>query len=807
MRNNADKTELIENNMNLNDNQSSTSNKNHTTHAPHPNAGVADYFAVLGIGEKLTLKHSQGNSTQIEDETPPTISKSSSSPTTTNENSLKDHNDEEAQMMERFYREIVEIQIISNIHSHGSPSKRAIHPIPSSPQTPFHQLLRSATFSKDEQEENDENDEFDDDPVLATRSNTFESPSPTKDSFSSIYNPPNIHSNNNTLPYTTADGFTVLTHTAPAGIPSSSSLFSNQHYHSSKDRNNPKSNPWNTGQRFSANINPYIGVRTDIQTTLHSSSSSFSPSKSDSRNDSFPLPTSPSSRSPSRFQKLFANKHPLYSPNTNTHTTNNKSSLLDTSSYHIGYRRRGADEGNTPAIANVELIYLRIPNQYKYDNHIDPSHSSDQDTTDKEETKSSQPVATLTRGLVTGAGMAARAGRSLFQRNSNSLVDSSPNNDMNSTHQSLLDQEDTKNEDSISNPYPLHRAATLQTQNKSTTDKAFPPTIDTSSSSSPSTPNPVKVYLPDLLPIPEGYHDLVLPQEYQYISIPPPSTPISSLSSQSIPQKDSISNNTKEQEQDPEYRRSQRRLRKTLLFPTNSSRTLMNDGIIDNTTSTNTPNSKGFIQKGEDDDTKEQGVEAYVDGSSFLRSPSSSPDKSNRYSNTTTTTSTRTTTTTTTTTTNKGIETSLQSMNISDNPSSFRNHCLSLIEFPLSIQDVTLHTTNTSSKSSLSPTKFFKETLLQNHPPKFTSSEDIPIEESLIDIAENDVVPVIAIRYQHIGEEERFYEDAAMTDLSLTFMDELGRIVMPSFFSMDESIEEEEEEDTIRYVLIYSETT
>ena len=57
-------------------------------------------------------------------------------------------------------------------------------------------------------------------------------------------------------------------------------------------------------------------------------------------------------------------------------------------------------------------------------------------------------------------------------------------------------------------------------------------------------------------------------------------------------------------------------------------------------------------------------------------------------------------------------------------------------------------------------------------------------------------VPIVAIRRQRLGEEERYHEDPAIVDLSVTFLDRRGLPVLPQ--ENDNDDEEEEEEGTFQ---------
>ena len=614
---------------------------------PNPNAGVVDYFAILGIGEKFVPKHAT---------TTHTVNGVDSIHDLTSSDEISE--EEEAQMIERFYREIVELRIFSNWDKN--------------PKQPH---FRSNDFNHMHNNDHSmENHDVDDEDHVMSARRVYESP------------PKGSLSTNNT-----AEGFTILSHSLPAGLPSTSSIYSS---HSDLESYQNNTKPiWNIGRIFQANLNPYHGLRSEIQFNLKISQSSKT---LDSKSGSHQNLATPSSalklKKASLLFREIKSKPNILSPLSESSCD---SSLYDTPSYHIGYRRRGADEGDKSAIANVELMYVRIPSQKQYwgtekEHQNDPSTTVgvlDQIASSSELERTKRVGTALKRGLATGAGIAARAGLGLFQRNSMNEEEHSPQKYFTNNSENSMDRE-------------------------------FP-------SSSSISNDRLKVPLLELLDVPEGYNELIVPDDYQYVNIPSPKI----YSQNDID--DKIRTTGKEDSQqtseEREARRSQRRLKRTFLFPS------LNATTPSNNDSTNPAYTAEQVPDGE-------GIEAFVDGSSFLRSPSTSPDKLIRP---------------------------LDPNSLLDKDTIIRNHCLSSIQFPLSIQEV----------NGLSP----------------------PLSETgyLSRRMNNDnleVIPVLAVRYQQIGDEERFHEDPAITDLAVSFLDKLGRIVMPSYPHMEEDGDDDEEE-------------
>ncbi len=64
--------------------------------------------------------------------------------------------------------------------------------------------------------------------------------------------------------------------------------------------------------------------------------------------------------------------------------------------------------------------------------------------------------------------------------------------------------------------------------------------------------------------------------------------------------------------------------------------------------------------------------------------------------------------------------------------------------------------------------------------PKLIDHPSILYNNNDYDTTNFDYVPILAIRYQNITEEERFHEDPAMTDINISFLDDTGKSIFPS---------------------------
>ena len=201
--------------------------------------GVADYFAILGVGEKLVWKHAQKKSSVVE-----------ASPKASTQ-----HHDEEdeAALVERFYREIVEVTILTTTEEEQQ-RPRVIGHAPS--YTEEHDI-RSVKSSSSLQQRGIS-------PALpnspshsdATTNVTFADPPTTA-----------VHQQ------IEMDGFTVIQRTCPAGrsysqtdAASLGGVLSNDSFLS----NSTQPDLWTKNQTFAANLDPisWFASRVVVENTL-----------------------------------------------------------------------------------------------------------------------------------------------------------------------------------------------------------------------------------------------------------------------------------------------------------------------------------------------------------------------------------------------------------------------------------------------------------------------------------------------------------------------------------------------------------
>lgn len=684
---------------------------------PNPNAGVADYFAILGMGENLILKHSQKQNT-INNNTSSSLGSSGDSSSTTgngelSENELNEQQQqdqfEEIQMVERFYREIVEVKIFSK--------------------------TSSSSFI------NDNIDSCSD--VRITTTDITETQQP-KNNTPAAQLQHGFNFSKDNYAYSTQDGFRVLNQTIPLSFPQQQQTSHSQTTPSLGDIDVTQDSVdyiddilqkprWKRGQSFTANLNL-------VQGSLHSEIILYQNPKSNK------LPKSPDNNSKRQGKKNFAHQFLFRDATSNKTISKTMSAEFEqgedviitsserredihgesfrmTPSFHIGYRRRGADEANKPAIANLELLYARIPKQYTSQSTTRKASNKTNNLEEEMEVKNDNKIpnpqniastaleaggnaVAMTRNLVQGAGMAARAGLGLFQRTSES-------------------GEATTLVETLRMYHPSTSSPTKTAQNNSNDND-----IDGNEKAEPSL-RYEEIILKELLDVPEGYDDLIIPDFYKNIHVPVFSNNNSNNKNDDESNKNNSIKSLKQelyQQQEKQTRSSSNSslvgLKRTLLFPSSSAKNLLRkvkSKQIRDKYITNKEDELDNMDIEEDSDDGE-GVEAYV--GSLFRSPSTSPEKNIKY---------------------KG----------SPSPAAPSSETENMIEFPV----------NLSSHKQ--------------------EKEDSSIE----------YIPIICIRYQRVGDEERFHEDTGIVDLAVSFLDWNANAILPSRDTFDVSEEKSDEND------------
>jgi len=251
--------------------------------------------------------------------------------------------------------------------------------------------------------------------------------------------------------------------------------------------------------------------------------------------------------------------------------------------FYIAHRRRGADENERPAIADLVIRYCRVHrltiiSQYSNDKVSSGRGTlagvSDTDLTlpirnhkKRFNAENAQKGAmALRRGIVKGVGIATRAAANRTSR----IIGSRMNHSLEDHPLESLDKEEMHENDS------------------------------------PESINNYILNLHEVLPLPGGFDEWIIPDMYQTLKLPPPTTNISS--SQRLSGNGGGSDDI---ETDDENKMAERRMRRTFLFNHQNSPTALETGV---------------------------GIEAFVDGNTFLlpsppsKSVTGSPDKRNPWS-------------------------------------------------------------------------------------------------------------------------------------------------------------------------------
>ena len=380
--------------------------------------------------------------------------------------------------------------------------------------------------------------------------------------------------------------------------------------------------------------------------------------------------------------------------------------------YHVAFRRRGPDEVDRPAVADVAVCFVRIHrstiiredgaatcNTWSSEETTTELTTTTTTTTTTDETKPAMTTNSTTaaslakRGLITGAGLATQIAMS----GANRLMASRSNSNATSN-------EAGENNKVIGTP----RETTPRMSRK----HFFPDTVE----KPPRGPGVQKqqaqmtpFQLRDVLELPNGYDEWSIPEPYQLLTFPTPM--------------DDDGGGVDNSSTDIRPTSPEARLRRTFLFSHSSS--ALEAGLSPS-------------------EASGAGVEALLRTNSPSLSVTSSrgpsPISSERF--------------------------------ISQMP----NH--------LSID---AQESDHSSGQKL-------ETLV----PKLFASNSIPLpREREISY---EYVPILAVRRQRVGDEERYHEDPAAVDFSVSFLDAFGN---PKMFGLgegndDDYDEEEDEEDELR---------
>ena len=305
--------------------------------------GVADYFAILGVGEKLIWKHTQkqshdGSHTEEEDE-------------------------DEAALMERFYREIMEVAVLNY---DVDPFIRRSH------------SYAEETYSQDHSHSSSSFPESSANKSMLTK---YHIPVPMPDSPIASDTTTSITvqesaSERATRSRRDLDGFTCVATTTPAGRPSP--LYGDVPM-------------WIKSQTFDANLDPCFGLHQELLSKLANcnvlDSKSHDPLREIGRKVGSTL------------------RNQLVTPmivRFRDRQRTDDSSL--SKKFYLGFRRRLPDEVDRPAVADLTLHYVRLHR----DTLMGHNKTSDTVSVTTSDTTSGRKAMALKRGFANGAIIAAR---------------------------------------------------------------------------------------------------------------------------------------------------------------------------------------------------------------------------------------------------------------------------------------------------------------------------------------------------------------------------------------------------------------
>ena len=726
------------------DNETSTQDSSHATRS---GGGVTDYFAILGIGDTFCLESTHKKKQRISDHHHHTGTGGDGDERDetlrAKEKMDRIREEEECDMLERFYREIVEVAIFT-VHSDANGNyldgtlatsntmldenddsgdglldngptneQRMFQPeriiIPSSPT----RSVAESAITCD-----------------TTNNNKAQTLTPTK---ISIPNESRDGNKTHALPCEIS-GFRMLYKTYPAGehpswnqndpsatIPHNSTDMSFGQDTLDMSINNQSLNTTfgnaNTtffggkAQVYDADLNPGMGLRGTLLSQVHSMEDSIMQHQHSQEGDlSFSLNNSidkglnqsyDSSQieqevKPRKLGGLVGKRVKSILPILAASTkgaidSRHESGVVTRKQYYVGYRRRGADEDSRPAVADLLVQYVRIhrstimevPNtssHHKIDTVEETSIGDASSPTSIGRKISAQKgAAAIKRGLFTGAGIAKRMAENGMKRTKGRREDED-------------EQDNTMNEN----------------QSAAQDSKVYD-----------------IIYLHEVLDLPDKYDEWIIPDNYHSLQIPVPPVPSEEKNQEGPIQFGTPANKISESNTDNRHAFS--RMQKTFLFPHRNSPTSGESGV---------------------------GMEAFVDGSTFLRhSPSfKTTDKIRR-----------------------------NPWSPVDGPPAPQEHSS---KWPTEEETLLSHELTHSDPDSFMPKIVSEDTL----PGTFDSVGTGEIYE---------YIPIIATRRQRVGEEERFREDPGLVEIGISHTARKGNLIMP----LEEEDDDENDDDEGRSML------
>lgn len=376
-----------------------------TAPAAKQRVGVADYFAIVGVGEKLIWKHAQhkASSSSSQPEEIDTFNEESQGNSNSGINTKSENDnantaggnttpsngsgttsdipeEDDAMLLERFYREIIHVDIVlaqerlelpqqQQQPQHGElESVTATSTTAASTTTTTTVLYTSqpplssaATYQHQQPQQLNQAFSWDTAYTSATaRSCTSAAPAAVLSVQNTF-----ISSNNKAAvaDVEIQEGWTVVQKTRPAAANPMGGSSAHHHHHANKD------DPivWKKGQIWDANLDPMGGITAEIQHLYQQQQlqqqmeQSLGHNSNDASGDDRRR-TAPLKGFRNRVQSTFQSKTQQWLPGSAAETCNNVNiaNASRRSKFYLTYKRRSPEEPNLPGIADIELYYVRI---------------------------------------------------------------------------------------------------------------------------------------------------------------------------------------------------------------------------------------------------------------------------------------------------------------------------------------------------------------------------------------------------------------------------------------------------------------
>lgn len=284
--------------------------------------GVADYFAILGVGENLVWKHAQKKSSLVETPESPKQTKT---------------DEDDAALVERFYREVVEVTILS-IPPEEQQRPRIIGQAPSYTEEHDASTIRSVKSSSSLQQNR-----------VSSPAALPNSPSHSDATTNVTFSEQPSAQVPQQQQQTELDGYTVVQRTCPAGrahaqTDAASGVLSNDSLLSS---NSTQLSPelWSKNQTFVANLDPVHGLQQTISSKIPLAIDTIDGRSTPLKGLQRKLGTSLRKMVDDR---LGSKQHALQEDH------------VSKPRFQLGFRRRGPDETEKAAVADIVVRYAKI---------------------------------------------------------------------------------------------------------------------------------------------------------------------------------------------------------------------------------------------------------------------------------------------------------------------------------------------------------------------------------------------------------------------------------------------------------------